>query len=118
MLKLDLRRIFEDKGIDKPSLFMKKNGFTAHTTHRLLHSKVDSISFKHLEKICLLLNCTIEDLFAWINEDKTGIYKDHPLNKLKRGKSRGMITNKLKDLPLDKLEQVRTFLDGLSNTKS
>jgi DNA-binding Xre family transcriptional regulator len=115
MLKLDLYRIFEDKGIENPNQFLKKNGLTAHTVSRLLNNKVSSISFKHLEKICLLLNCTLDDLFSWENEDKTGIYKDHSLQKLKRVRKRGNIVGKLKTLPSDKLSQVRDFIDGLTN---
>jgi DNA-binding Xre family transcriptional regulator len=115
MLKLDLYRIFEDKGIENPNQFLKKNGLTAHTVSRLLNNKVSSISFKHLEKICLLLNCTLDDLFLWENEDKTGIYKDHSLQKLKRGRKRGNIVGKLKTLPSEKLSQVRDFIDGLTN---
>ncbi|MCZ8354938.1 MAG: helix-turn-helix transcriptional regulator [Cyclobacteriaceae bacterium] len=114
MLKLDLIRLFEDKGIENPSQFLKKNGLTAHTVSRLLNNKVESISFKHLETICLLLNCTIDDLFAWENNDKSDLYKDHSLQKLKRGKKKGNIVGKLKNLPADKLSQVRDFIEELS----
>jgi DNA-binding Xre family transcriptional regulator len=114
MLKLDLNRLFEDKGIENPTQFLKKNGLTAHTTSRLLNNKVSSISFKHLETICLLLNCTIDDLFSWENDNKTGIYKDHSLQKLVRGKKKGNIVGKLKGLPVDKLNQVRDFIDTLA----
>jgi DNA-binding Xre family transcriptional regulator len=115
MLLLDLYRVFEDKGIENPHRFLRQNGFTAHTTSRLLNNKVDSISFKHLEQICLLLNCSVEDLFSWQSEDKTGMYKNHVMQKLKRGKSKGSITSKLKQLPLDKLNEVRNYIDQLSN---
>ena len=117
MLKLDLYRIFEDKGIDNPHYFLKKNGFTSHTTSRLLNNKVDSISFKHLEQICLLLNCSIEDLFSWTNEDITGMYKDHAFQKLKRGQRKGNITNSLKNLPLDKLNDVRNYIEQITMTE-
>jgi len=114
MLHLDLYRVFEDKGIDNPHQFLKQNGFTAHTTSRLLNNKVESISFKHLEQICLLLNCSIDDLFAWKNNDKTGLYKNHELQKLKRGQPKGNITNSLKQLPLNKLNDVRNYIDQIA----
>jgi DNA-binding Xre family transcriptional regulator len=117
MLKLDLTRIMEDKGIENASQFFKKNGLTAHTTSRLLNNKVSSISFKHIETICLLLNCTIDDLFSWENDNKTGIYKDHSLQKLTRGKKKGNIVGKLKDLPVDQLNQVRDFIEELAKKK-
>jgi DNA-binding Xre family transcriptional regulator len=114
MIKLDLIRILDDKGIEKPNLFLKKNGFTAHTASRLLNNKVDSINFKHLETICLVLNCTIDDLFSWSHENSTELYKDHALQKLKRGEKKGSIIKKLKDLPADKLNAVRNFIDDLA----
>jgi hypothetical protein len=61
--------------------------------------------------MCLLLNCSVEDLFSWKSEDKTGIYKDHVIQKLKRGQRKGNITNSLKQLPLDKLDEVRNYID-------
>jgi DNA-binding Xre family transcriptional regulator len=116
MLLLDLYRVFEDKGIEHPARFMKQNGFTAHTTFRLLNNKVDSISFRHLEQLCLLLNCSVEDLFSWHNETISPIYNNHPLRKLKRGERKGNITNQLKTLPLDKLNDIRNYIDQLSKT--
>ena len=116
MLLLDLYRVFEDKGIENPHRFLRKNGFTAHTTSRLLNNKVDSISFRHLEQLCLIINCSVDDLFAWKSNDEAGIYKDHVLQKLKRGESKGSITGKLKQLPLDKINEVRNYIDQLSRT--
>ena len=114
MLKLDLYRIFEDKGIDNPHYFLRKNGFTSHTTSRILNNKGDSISFRHLEQLCLLLNCSIDDLFSWTNDDMTGIYKDHVIQKLKRGQRKGNITNPLKNLTLDKLNEVRSYIEQIA----
>ena len=113
MIKLDLRRIFQEKGIENPHLFLKKCGVPSHTSHRLLYNEIDSIRFKHLEKICLHLNCTVDDLCSWIPDDKNGDYKAHPLNKLRRIKIKENISHKIKGLTLDKLDQVRNFIDEL-----
>ena len=117
MLQLDLYRVFEDKGIENPARYLKKNGFTAHTTFRLLNNQVESISFRHLEQLCLLLNCSVEDLFSWHNETASAMYVHHPLSKLKRGERKGSITNQLKTLPLDKLNDIRNCIDQLSKTE-
>jgi hypothetical protein len=65
----------------------------------------------------LLLNCSIDDLFSWTNEEKTGIYKDHVIQKLKRGVRKGNITNSLKKLPLDKLNEVRNYIEQITMTR-
>lgn len=114
MLQLDLYRVFENKGIENPHQFMRKNGLTTHVTSRLLNNNVSSISYKHLELLCLMLNCTVDDLFNWKTEDKAGMYKDHALQKLKRGQRSGNITRKIIDLPPEKLNELMDFIDQLS----
>ena len=114
MLQLDLYRVFEDKGIENPNRFLRKNGFTPHTASRLLNNNVQSISFKHLEQLCLLLNCSVEDLFDWKPEKQTEKNKDLVLHKLLRGQRKGNITTKLKTLPLEKLNDVRKYIDQIT----
>jgi hypothetical protein len=65
----------------------------------------------------LLLNCSIDDLFSWNNEEKTGIYKDHVIQKLKRCVRKGNITKSLKKLPLDKLNEVRNYIEQITMTE-
>ena len=114
MLKLDLHRAFADKGIENPNRFLRQCGITSYTASRLLTNSVNSISFKHLELICLGLNCTIDDLFLWKPDKHTAELKNHPLQKLTQRERQGNIGQKLKQLPFDKLEQVRNYLDQLN----
>ncbi len=114
MLLLNIYRVCQDKGIENPHKFLRKNGFTPHTTSRILTSKVKSINFGHLEQLCLLLNCTPDTLFNWKYNDTTGIYKKHELNKLRHDENKGNILEKLKQLPSDKIEQIRNFIDNIA----
>jgi len=113
MLKLDLHRIFEAKCIDDPYGFLRNAGFTVHTSHRLLHNHVGSISYRNLEALCLHLNCTIDDLFAWSPDNKHQVADTHAIHRLKRGARQGNMVQKLKQLPLDQLSKVRSFIEGL-----
>jgi|DEB19_MinimDraft_2_1074335.scaffolds.fasta_scaffold04650_2 DNA-binding Xre family transcriptional regulator len=117
MLKLDLYRVFEEKGIINPHVFLRQLGFTSHVACQILGNKIESISFLKLEIMCLALNCTIDDLFNWKFNDDTGRYNVHVLQKLKRGERKGNIVNDLKKLPLDKLEEVRNYIEQLSNNE-
>ena len=65
MLILDLSRLMENKGILNPTQFMMNAGFTRYTANRLIYNKVRATSYSNLEKLSLLLNCTIDDLFTW-----------------------------------------------------
>jgi len=47
----------------------------------------------------------------------TGMYKDHVFQKLKRGQRKGNITNSLKNLPLDKLNDVRNYIEQITMTE-
>jgi DNA-binding Xre family transcriptional regulator len=115
MLILDLVRVMEHKGIQNPSQFLIKSGFTRHTTHRLINNKVANITYRSMEKLCLLLNCTIDDLFAWKPDANTLQPQKYQLHKLSNRKHKGLITTKLKTLSPDQLEKVQDFLQQMES---
>lgn len=115
MLYLNLQAIFEAKGIDNPANYLWKNGFTRHTAHNLLYNKTEGINFKHLEQLCLVLQCTPNDLFNWQNENKLLNEEIHPLKQIKKERNKGNISQKIKAMPLSKLNDLHNFLDNLSS---
>jgi DNA-binding Xre family transcriptional regulator len=116
MIYLNLKPIFEAKGIDNPNYFLWKNGFTRHAAHRLLNNTKEGINFVHMEKLCLLLGCTPNDLFSWRNTDSTNVLPTTSLQKIVKERSKGTITQTLQKLPVHKLNELRNFLDDLSNS--
>jgi DNA-binding Xre family transcriptional regulator len=118
MIYLNLKPIFEAKGIDNPGYYLWKNGFTRHTSHNLLYNKTESINFKHLEKLCILLQCSPNDLFNWNNQNKLINEETHPLNIIKKEKSKGNINQKIIAIPLHKINELHNFLDNLSQSNS
>lgn len=113
MLTLDIFRILESREIQNPLHFLHKNGFNYHTSRRLLSQHFAGISYRNLEKLCLLLNCTPDDLFSW-SPDNNSVQTKPALKKLSGRQRKGSILNKLKQLPEDKLEQIRQFVDKVS----
>jgi len=95
-----------------------KCGVPRHTATRLLSNQLKSISFRYLETICLRLNCTIDDLFTYTPDKNLLNHNQHALNKLKRLKTKDSVSSKLKDLTLDKLDQVRDFINELEKSKT
>jgi DNA-binding Xre family transcriptional regulator len=116
MLILDLIRVMENKEIQNPNQFLIKSGFTRHTTFRLLNNKMATVSYKSLEKLCLLLNCTIDDLFTWHPDAHTLQPEKQQLHKLTNRKHNGPITAKLKNLSQEQLEQVRDLVKGFDDS--
>ncbi|MGB4776566.1 MAG: helix-turn-helix transcriptional regulator [Daejeonella sp.] len=114
MLQLNLQQIMVSKGIEKPWSFLRKCGINPTIASRLLTNTVKSINFKHQETICLALNCTIDDLFVWIPDEGPADLSKHPLQKLRQKEDTGNINQRIKNLPLDKLEEVKKYLDRLN----
>ncbi|WP_162126843.1 helix-turn-helix domain-containing protein [Flavobacterium phycosphaerae] len=94
MIKLNIRQALKSKGIENTHQFLNQCQIPYHTASRLLNNNVESINFKYLEKICLHLHCTIDDLFLWIPEDTKTISPNHPLQKLVQKAANQTITQK------------------------
>ncbi|GHN01160.1 hypothetical protein WSM22_26490 [Cytophagales bacterium WSM2-2] len=115
MLKLNVNRILEIKGIENPGSFLMKNGFSRHTAYRLLNNSVRIINYGNLEKLCLLLNCTTNDLFFWEDNTKGKIYKDHVMNKLTHPQTDPTVSARIREMLLHKPDAVRNFINGQSS---
>jgi DNA-binding Xre family transcriptional regulator len=115
MLILDLLRVMENRGVHYPSQVLIQAGFTRHLTHRLVNNKTATLSYKNVEKLCLLFNCTIDDLFIWKPDAATVQPERHQLHKLSNRKRKGLITAKLKGLSSDQLERVQDFLEQMGS---
>lgn len=113
MLHFDLVNMLRHREIENPYRFLVKNGFNYHTAGHLLRNERDSLSYKNLEKLCILLKCTPNDLFVWQKpKDVLGL-ENHPLHQLKPKPQSVNVTQKLQELSLDKLEQVKQFIKDL-----
>lgn len=99
--------------IENPYRFLVKNSFNYHTAGLLLRNERDSLSHKNLEKLCLLLHCTPNDLFVWQKPKDTLVADHHPLYQLKKKPQEVSVTQKLQELPLAQLEQVKQFIKNL-----
>jgi len=113
MLHFDLIGMMRRREIQNPYRFLVKNGFNYHTAGLLLRNERDSIPYKQLEKLCLLLHCTPNDLFVWKKPPDTLVSDHHPLHQLKKKPQEINVTQKLQELPLDKLELVKQFVKDL-----
>ena len=67
----------------------------------------------HIERLCLLLNCTPNDIFDWREDGKTVVHDTHALRTLTKQKND--IQTTLRELPLDKLEKLGEMLAALKS---
>jgi DNA-binding Xre family transcriptional regulator len=115
MIKLNIHQALKSKGIENTHQFLNQCEIPYHTASRLLNNNVDSINFKYLETICLHLHCTIDDLFVWIPGENHKTTTDHPMQKLAQKTANQTITQKIKQLPFDKIQQINNYIDELNN---
>ena len=67
MIKLDVLRLLEEQGRTKYWLY-KQLGMSYQNFNRMVNNETKSIRYENIESMCLLLNCTPNDLFV-ITED-------------------------------------------------
>ena len=60
-MKVMLNQVLEDKGISQNKM-AKYTGISTTTLRNLNHNRTTRISFEILEKICIYLDCGVEDV--------------------------------------------------------
>lgn len=67
MIKLDVLRLLEEQGKTKYWLY-KQLGMSYQNFSKMVNNQTKSIRYENIETMCILLNCTPNDLFV-ISED-------------------------------------------------
>jgi len=114
MLIYNLRRILSLRGIDKPHAFLVKNGFSPSTASNMLAYYPVVFKVKALEKLCIALNCTPNDLFEWRASENSVITENHALRTLVKEKV-SPIAEMVKDLSVEKLGELEAIINGLKS---
>ena len=67
MIKLDVLRILEEQGKSKYWLY-KQLGMSYQNFSKMVNNQTKSIRYENIETMCLLLNCTPNDLLVITEE--------------------------------------------------
>lgn len=67
VIRLDVLRILEKQGRTKYWLY-KQLGMSYQNFNRMVNNETKSIRYENIETMCLLLNCTPNDLFVITEE--------------------------------------------------
>lgn len=114
MLIFNPNKIFALRGIEKPYSFLVRNGFGSTTASDLINIKKPLVRTEYLERLCILLNCTPNDLYEWKPDNKTNLTENHPLKTLQKAEIM-QISEIIKDIPVEKLSDVQNLLNQLKN---
>lgn len=67
MLKLRVKEILEENGKTKYWLY-KQLGMSYQNFSKMINNETKSIRYENIETLCLLFNCTPNDLFQFSDE--------------------------------------------------
>jgi DNA-binding Xre family transcriptional regulator len=115
MLKFNVKKIFALRGIEKTTAFLVNLGMGYPAASRFLRAKSPYVKIRDIEKVCIALNCTPNDLFEWTADAKTVLPATHSLNALQKGENTRNLQEMIKDIPSDKLRLIETLLNELKN---
>ena len=113
MLLLNIEQLLKTRGVDNASRYLVQQGMKYHTINRLLTRKIDKMTHATVEQLCLLCNCSPNDLFVWQPGDNAAVASDHPLHALKPKPVATTPVERIKRLSVSKLEKLQEFMDGL-----
>ena len=115
MLNLNIKRVFAMRNIENPYIYLVRHGISRPTAWNLLNNNTTQIKNKHLELICELLNCEPNDLYEWTPSKDTANPDNHPLKDLRRQGKAPSYSEIIRQIPLDKIAEMKGILNGLSN---
>lgn len=113
MINLNINRIVRQKGIGKPYSFLRSLGFTHNIATRYTTATHKVMKLADIEKLCLALHCTPNDLLEWGQSPADpALPSNHPLQALHRTNPASDMTNLLLNASPEKLVEVQRLLLG------
>lgn len=67
MIRMNIEKLLKNKGKSKYWLCQKMN-ITSRNLNRIIRGDTTAISFKYIEELCTLLECTPNDLMTIISD--------------------------------------------------
>ena len=110
MLKLNIARVLHLRGIYDTSEYLRGLGFSKNKANRLSRDVKENFDRYDLERICIDLNCTPNDLLEWHPSEKTKAGPDHALRTLERQTAAVGVVDLVQNLPAEELEAVERFI--------
>ena len=106
MLKFNLHPFFKVRGVPNPRRFLIDLNINHISAAKLLKGEMTSLRLEHIEKICLALRCTPNDLLEWEPNKITRPDKDHPMYRLAQRKNFDRLLEKIGNLSPEELERL------------
>jgi len=104
------KKMFELRNIANPYATMVKWGLSYNTAWRIYQGQVSRIDLAHIERLCINLNCTPNDIIEWYPQKDAPKLPNHPLQALRPKTDAPSLGQMLSDFPVEKLEELGKFI--------
>lgn len=108
MISLYIKEMMISRGIKPQTIVLQRYGVPFNTARRIIEGKAANINLKVLNKICMALRCTPNDI---LNYENTGeeVVSTHPLNSLTK-KELPNVSGILRNISPEKLAEVLNII--------
>ena len=106
MLSLNLKPIFQARGIERPFSFMVKAGISPASANAILDGSVRTFRLDHIELLCKILICEPNDLLLWAPNADQQYANDHPLFNLQQQDSLKDLKQTMATIPYKQLKEI------------
>ena len=113
MLNFIINKMLKSRLISQPVGFLTHHGMPRQTANRLISGRFKNLTAKQLEKLCLALKCTPNDLLEWIPDEEKILETNPPLKQLIRAEVPYQLKDIAKDIPFEKLSEFAGELEQL-----
>lgn len=118
MIKYNFQRLFTIKGIVKPFSFLVNAGFSHNFATKVKNNRVNRLNVEMIERLCIALNCSPNDLMEFIPDNDNYIDKNHPLFTLQRTDKILKINKILSRMTLEEINEIQSIINDRSKTNS
>lgn len=112
MLRYNIERVVLMRGYNNARAYLKQLGYSRTIVAHLL-SKPDNLRSQHIERLCLELHCSPNDLMEWLPSASTPIDEHQPLDKLRRNNLESPLHVALLGVPISKIDEAMAYLQQL-----
>lgn len=117
MLKLSVMPLLHARGVKNKTAYLQKMGMSYHAARYIVGDHMHSFNLQVVEKICLALDCTPNDLLFFVPSSQD-VPKTHPLHSLHKDRFRDELAEGVQQLSPTELELLKEQLRLLLERKN
>lgn len=105
MMYYNIEKMFKLRGVLNPVGFLRKYGLTKSIVHKIIKKETKAFKLSSLEKVCIGLNCTPNDLIEWKPDSESQkLPPEHALHRIQPKELKDIRTI-LSDVAVEKLPE-------------